>query len=157
MRHTDDDVNLCHVPTKACAKACCADDACNTWQLETSDGDTCWIGDAGEGVGKCGPPRRGTWIGGQRHTAPAPPPAPPAPPFRNATLVAYSADPSRTRIHDSHAANPNLVGLRYHQDAAAFIDAGVPAAAAAAVNMARMTSVKVLATHSLFVRNANLC
>eukprot|EP01043_Picozoa_sp_COSAG02_P004191 COSAG02_NODE_107_length_36312_cov_45.037942_40_plen_385_part_00 len=27
----------------------------------------CWIGHAGEGIGKCGPPHRGTWVGGQRH------------------------------------------------------------------------------------------
>ena len=81
----------------ACAKLCCARGLyCDTWQLETSDGGVCWAGLAGEGVGKCGPPRQGAWVGGQRHTVPAPPPsppAPPAPPYRNATLVAYSADP----------------------------------------------------------------
>ena len=84
----------------ACAQMCCAEHGCNTWQLETSDHDVCWIGRAGEGIGKCGPPRQGTWVGGQRTTPPGPPgppapPTPPAPPFHNATLVAYSADPGR--------------------------------------------------------------
>lgn len=71
----------------ACALACCADLGCDTWQLETSAEGACWIGRAGEGPGKCGAPRKGTWIGGQRLT---PPPPPPPPPFRNATMLALS-------------------------------------------------------------------
>jgi hypothetical protein len=79
----------------ACAKACCFKAGCDTWQIMTGDGDgACWIGVAGEGVGKCGAPHKGTWIGGQRHAAPAPPPGPSAASFRNATLVALTADPS---------------------------------------------------------------
>ena len=91
----------------ACAKACCADIGCDTWQLETSAEKICWIGRAAEGVGKCGAPRKGTWAGGQRASPPTPPPSPPsppAPPFRNATLVAWSADPARVLPADSGAA-----------------------------------------------------
>ena len=81
----------------ACAAACCAKgSSCNTWQIETSADNDCWIGAAREGVGKCGPPRQGAWVGGQRHTtpSPSPPPSPTPPPsYRNATLVAYSAHP----------------------------------------------------------------
>ena len=85
------------VSAAACAAACCAQGAsCNTWQQETSANNDCWIGAANEGVGKCGPPRRGTWVGDQRHTTPSPSPSPsptPPPSYRNATLVAYSAHP----------------------------------------------------------------
>lgn len=76
----------------ACARACCAKSSCDTWQIMTGDGaGACWTGVAGEGVGKCGAPRKGTWIGGQRNPGP---PSPPNAPYRNATLVALSADPT---------------------------------------------------------------
>ena len=76
----------------ACASACCDQGArCDTWQRETVD-NLCWIGAANEGVGKCGKPKQGTWDGGQRTAAPAPSPVSP---YRNATLVAYSADPTK--------------------------------------------------------------
>jgi hypothetical protein len=82
---------------EACAAACCAEGGeCNTWQLQVSSGSACWIGRAGEGVGKCGLPKKGSWIGGQRTTpgpSPTPPPAPYTP-YRNATIVAYSGDPA---------------------------------------------------------------
>ena len=151
--------------TDACAKACCADIGCDTWQLETSDGSSttskssftisrascrsvppntrrcsahcipsgcaydtdadwclpsdgvpdsrlsgiCWIGRASEGVGMCGPPKKGTWIGGQRPSPPPSPPSPPAPPFRNATLVAWSADPARVVPADSSPAKVTCI------------------------------------------------
>ena len=64
-----------------CAIACCGEASCDTWQWETSDGGACWVGQAGEGVGRCGLPKQGTWLGGQRQGGPSTP-------FRNATLVA---------------------------------------------------------------------
>ena len=128
----------------ACANACCADDTCDTWQLETSAGDVCWTGIAGEGAGGCGPPRKGVWVGGQRHTAPAPPPTPPAPPFRNATLVAYSAHSSSTRMHGKASYSG---GLQYQEVA----DADPTAAA----GISSVASMKVLATHSLFAPSSD--
>jgi hypothetical protein len=88
----------------ACAAACCAEgNKCNTWQRQIAgNANDCWIGRASEGVGKCGLPKKGTWIGGQRTVpapSPTPPPAPVPPyaPYRNATIVAYSADPGEVR------------------------------------------------------------
>ena len=87
----------------ACALACCADEGCDTWQLETSDaGGACWIGRADEGPGKCGSPHNKgqIWIGGQRFVSPAPPPPPP---FRNATMRALSAQHAGGKVLATHS------------------------------------------------------
>ena len=68
-----------------CAMACCADtNKCDTWQLNIEESGACWTGQAAEGVGKCGLPHKGDWIGGQR----ASPSPSPEPAFNNATLLA---------------------------------------------------------------------
>lgn len=91
-----------------CAIKCCTNSSCDTWQWETSGKvAACWIGHAGEGIGKCGPPHKGTWEGGQRHAPnPGPGPSPPRPApkpatFRNATLLALSAD--RVKVLAMHS------------------------------------------------------
>lgn len=90
----------CHGLTKmgaaademACAKVCCADGACNTWQLDVgASAKGCWIGHVA--VGGCDPPKQGTWVGGQRDDPP---------PFHgNATLLALS-DSAGSKVLGSH-------------------------------------------------------
>ena len=84
--------------TDACARACCADAYCNTWQLDLSKGGRgCWVGHAKEAVGQCSATKQPgpAWAGGQR-TVPAPPVPTPVAAFKNATMTACADEACAT-------------------------------------------------------------
>jgi hypothetical protein len=88
----------------ACAKACCTDASCDTWQMGKTKGSKaagCWIGRASEGVGKCGAPKQpdADWRGGQRNV-----PGPtPTPSYQNATLVSRAGSGAHAAALGTHA------------------------------------------------------
>ena len=96
-----------------CAKACCSDDGCSTWQFGTATGGAshgCWRGD---GV----PIRKdSTWIGGSRPPAPtpAPPPTPPPPPFH--FTVDWSSGGANTTFPTSNFSVRKMEAIYYPPD-----------------------------------------